>query len=118
MYLCGRAGVAQTEHCAAAHSIVGSSPTNAFGNFRIHLSIEFKSDINDTVWCKYVSQNGSTTMLTIKRPVGVTPEVNLRIMQATKHKTCKQGIQMTLKSEGRLHQKSKTGIKVGPTRRT
>ena len=50
-------------------------------------------------------------MLTSIQSAGVTPEVNLRMTQARKHA---KGIHPGFKTQGRHHQKSKTGVSVAP----
>ena len=64
--------------------------------------------------CKYMDENGSAAMLAAKRSAGVTPEVNLKILftQAMKH-AC-EGSHPGFETQGRHHQKSKTGISVAP----
>ena len=62
------------------------------------------------VW-KYVDQKGWAVVLTSKQSAGVTPEVNLRITQARK---LARVIHPSFETQGRRHQKSKTGISVAP----
>ena len=50
-------------------------------------------------------------MLTSTQSAGVTPDMNLRITQARKHA---KGIHHGVESQGRCHQKSKTGVSVAP----
>ena len=57
--------------------------------------------------CKYVDQNGSAATLTSIQSAGVAPEVNLRITQEST-----QGIHPGFETQGRRHQKSKTGVSV------
>ena len=54
--------------------------------------------------CKYVDQKGLAVMLTSIQSAGVTPEVNL----------IQKGIHLGLETQGRRHQKSKTGVSVTP----
>ena len=53
-------------------------------------------------------------MLAVKRSVGVTPEVNLRNPLHAGEETCKRGIHSGFETQGRRHQKSKTGVSVAP----
>ena len=55
-----------------------------------------------------MDQKGSTAMLTPIQSAGVALEVNLRITQARKH------AKGSFKTQGRCHQKSKTGVSVTP----
>ena len=43
---------------------------------------------------------------------GVAPEVNLRNPFYVGHKACKQGVHPDFETQGRCHQKSKTGVSV------
>ena len=52
--------------------------------------------------------------LAAKRSGGVTPEVNLRNSLHTGDKACKWGIHPGFETQGRHHQKSKTGVWVAP----
>ena len=51
-------------------------------------------------------------MLAVKRSAGVAPEVNLRNPLCAGKDTCKQGIYPDFETQGRLHQKSTTGVSV------
>ena len=51
-------------------------------------------------------------MLATKRSAGVTLEVNLRNPLHADKKTCKQGIHPDFETQGRHHQKSRTGVSV------
>ena len=51
-------------------------------------------------------------MLAAKRSAGVAPEVNLR-----NHEAHKQGIHPGYETQGRPHQKSKTGVSDAPQKR-
>ena len=53
-------------------------------------------------------------MLTSIQSVGVTPEVNLRNSWHIGDKARKQGIHPGFETQGRHHQKSKTGVSVAP----
>ena len=53
-------------------------------------------------------------MLTSIQSAGVAPEVNLRNSWHTGDKACKQGIHPGFETQGRRHQKSKTGVSVDP----
>ena len=53
-------------------------------------------------------------MLATKRSAGVTPEVNLRNPLHAGEKTHKQGIHPGFETQGRHHQKFKTGVSVAP----
>ena len=53
-------------------------------------------------------------MLAAKRSAGVALEVNLRNPLHPGEKACKQGIHPGFKTQGRRHQKSKTGVWVTP----
>ena len=55
--------------------------------------------------CKYVDQKGLAAMLTSIQSAGVKPEVNLRI----KKWESMQGIHPGFETQGKCHQKSKTG---------
>ena len=61
---------------------------------------------------KYVDWKGSATMLASIQSAGVTPEVNLE--DNTGKKACKKQSTLSLKPQGRCHQKSKTGVPVTP----
>ena len=61
--------------------------------------------------CKYVDQKGLAAMLTSIQSAGVTPEGNLSITQVRKHV---KGIHPGFETQGRHHQKSKTGVSVVP----
>ena len=69
--------------------------------------------------CPLGIEIGSATMLTTNRLAGVTPEVNFR-----EHITCmplqsvNEAAHSVSKNQGRCHQKFKTGVSVGPTKRT
>ena len=78
-------------HCTA-HLMPGSGPSSVF-----YTCVQY----------------GSATMLVAKRSIGVTPEVNLRdpLYQA-KHDV--KGTYGGFETQGRHHQKSKTGILVAP----
>ena len=58
--------------------------------------------------------NGLAAVLATKRSVGVTPEVNLRNPLYTGDGACKWGIHPGFETQGRCHQKFKTGISVAP----
>ena len=85
----------QLHYYCAAHSVIGSSPTNAC----MH---------------KYMFQNGSAVMLAAKRPMVWHQRWILRHPLHTSYKVCKQGIHHGFETEGRCHQKSKTGVSVAP----
>ena len=53
-------------------------------------------------------------MLTSIQSAGVAPEVNLRNSWHAGNKACKRGIHSGFKTQGRHHQKSKTGVSVAP----
>ena len=53
-------------------------------------------------------------MLAIKRSAGVTPGVNLRHPLCTGEEASKWGIHTGFETQGRRHQKSKTGVSVAP----
>ena len=53
-------------------------------------------------------------MPAVKRSAGVTPEVNLRNSLHTGDKAHKQWIHPGFETQGRHHQKSKTGVSVAP----
>ena len=61
-----------------------------------------------------MDQKGSAAMLTSIQSVGVAPEVNLRNSLHTGHKAHKRGIHPGFETQGRHHQKSKTGMSVVP----
>ena len=59
--------------------------------------------------CRYVEENGSTTMLAAKRSVGITPEVNLRdhiIYEPPP--SMNKASHSRFETQRRCHQKSKT----------
>ena len=60
---------------------------------------------------RYVDQKGSAAMQTSIQLTGVTPEVDVRITQARKHA---KGIHSGFETQGRRHQKSKTGVSEAP----
>ena len=62
--------------------------------------------------CRYVDQKGSAAMLTPIQSAGVAPEVNLRNSLHAGDKVCKRGIHPGFETQGRRHQKSKTGVSV------
>ena len=64
--------------------------------------------------CRYVVWKGSAAMLTSIQSAGVAPEVNLRNSLHAGNKTHKQGIDPGFETQGRHHQKSKTGVSVAP----
>ena len=72
--------------------VMGLNPTNACGH----------------MICKYMDWKGSAAMVASVQSAGVTPEVNLRI--TTGEKACKQGFHPSFETQGRHHQKSKTGV--------
>ena len=53
-------------------------------------------------------------MLAAKRSAGVAPEVNLRNSLHAGNKAHKRGIHPGSETQGRRHQKSKTGVSVAP----
>ena len=53
-------------------------------------------------------------MLTSIQSAGVAPEVNLRNSLHTGDKARKRGIHPGFETQGRRHQKSKTGVSVAP----
>ena len=53
-------------------------------------------------------------MLATKRLAGVAPEVNLRNPLHGGNKACKHGIHPGFQTQGKCHQKSKTGVSVAP----
>ena len=53
-------------------------------------------------------------MLAVKRSAGVAPEVNLRNPLCAVKIACKWGIHPGFKTQGRRHQKSRTGVSVAP----
>ena len=53
-------------------------------------------------------------MLAAKRSAGVAPEVNLMNQLHAGNEAYKQGIQPGFETQGRHHEKSKTGISVAP----
>ena len=57
-------------------------------------------------------QKDSAAMLAIKRSTGVTPEVTLRKRLHAGEEACKQGLHASYETQGRRHQKSKTGVPV------
>ena len=61
---------------------------------------------------KYVDQKGSAVMSTIKKSAGVDPEVNLRNPLHAGDEACKQEIHPGFDTQGRLYQKSKSGVPV------
>ena len=62
--------------------------------------------------CRYMDRKGSAAMLTSIQSVGVAPEVNLRNSLHAGDKAHKQGIHPGFETQGRRHQKSKTGVSV------
>ena len=75
-------------------------------------SINFS--INTLVVCRYVDRKGLAAMLTFIQLAGVAPEVNLRNSLHAGDKARKRGIHPGFESQGRRHQKSKTGVSVAP----
>ena len=63
---------------------------------------------------RYVDRKGSAAMLTSIQSAGVAPEVNLRNSLHVGNKAHKQGIHPGFETQGRHHQKSKTGVSVAP----
>ena len=57
-------------------------------------------------------------MLAAKRSAGVAPEVNLGNSVHTGDKAGKQGIHPGFETQGRGHQKSKSGVSVAPQKGT
>ena len=57
-------------------------------------------------------------MLALKTSAGVAPEVNLRNLVHAGDKACKPRIHPDFETQGRHHQKSKTGVSVAPQNRT
>ena len=53
-------------------------------------------------------------MLAAKMSAGVAPEVNLMNQLHAGNEAYKQGIQPGFETQGRYHEKSKTGISVAP----
>ena len=53
-------------------------------------------------------------MVAIKRSAGVAPEMNLRNLLHQVRKHTSEGIHPGFETQGRHHQKSKTGVSVGP----
>ena len=51
-------------------------------------------------------------MLATKRSAGIIPEVNLRNPLHAGNEACRQGIHRGVETQGRHHQKSKTGVSV------
>ena len=59
--------------------------------------------------CRYMDQKSLAAMLTSIQSAGVSPEVNLRNSLQAGDKACKRGIHPGFETQGRPHQKSKTG---------
>ena len=59
---------------------------------------------------KCMDQNDSAALLTGKRSVGITPEVNLRNTFHTGNKEYKKSFE----TQSKHHQKSKAGVSVAP----
>ena len=55
---------------------------------------------------------GSNVMLAVKRSAGVALEVNPRNAFHTSEEACKPGIHPDFETQGKRHQKSKTGVLV------
>ena len=67
--------------------------------------------------CKYVDQKGSAAILTSIQSAGVAPEANLRNSLHAGNIAHKRGIHPGFETQGRRHQKSKTGVSYsGPTK--
>ena len=64
--------------------------------------------------CKYVDWKDSAAMLTSTLLASVAPEVNLRNPLCTGEEACKWGIHPGFETQGRHHQRSKTGVPVAP----
>ena len=64
--------------------------------------------------CKYVDRKGSAAMVASVQSAGVAPEVNLRITTGKKLCKSKKGMNPGFETQGRHHQKSKTGVSVAP----
>ena len=62
--------------------------------------------------CKYVDKNGSAAMLAILRSAGVTLKVDPRNPLHAGAEAQKQGVHPGFGTQGRCHQKSKTGVSV------
>ena len=62
--------------------------------------------------CKYMDWKGSPAMLATNRSAGVTPEMNLRNPFQAGKIASKQGIHPGFETQGRRHQKFKTGVSV------
>ena len=56
------------------------------------------------------SQKDLATTLAAKRPADVTPEVNLRNQSDSDDEAHERGIHSGYETQGRCHQKSKTGV--------
>ena len=89
-------------------------------NFNSQLSIfnnywqnkDWKIKMLARTWIK----NGPAAMLAAKMSAGVAPEVKLRNPLHTNDEACKWGINPVIGTQGRHHQKSKTGVSVAPQR--
>ena len=66
---------------------------------------------------KYVDQKGSAAMPAVKKSAGVAPEVNLRNPLHAGDEACKQEMHPGFETQGRLHQKSKSGVPVALTKK-
>ena len=86
-----------------AQTVVGSRPSSTQISTNAYRHV-----------CKYVDQKGSTAMLTSIQSAGVAPEVNLRNSLYAGEEACKRGIHPGFETQGRRHQKSKTGVSVAP----
>ena len=64
-----------------------------------------------------MDQKGSAAKLAVKSSAGLAPEVNLRNSLHTGDKTCEPGIHPGFETQGRHHQKSKSGVSVAPQKR-
>ena len=64
---------------------------------------------------KYINGSGLAAILVAKRSAGVTPELNLRNLLNTGDEAFKE-INPGIKTQGRRHQRSKTGLSVAPSK--
>ena len=64
--------------------------------------------------CRHMDRKGLAARLTSVQSAGVAPEVNLRNSLHAGNKARKWGIHPGFETQGRRHQKSKTGVSVAP----